>query len=85
MVPANYASQDAERLTWHGHYAFRRGIATLTSSISRDPMAAKCLLRHTSVNTTLTHYIKDVPQVTENAMTLVEELFVKPVPGTVRQ
>jgi hypothetical protein len=33
----------------------------------------------------LTHYVKDVPQVTENAMTLVEELFVKPAPGTVWQ
>jgi len=29
------------------------------------------------VNTTLIHYIKDVPEVTENAMALVEELFVK--------
>jgi hypothetical protein len=41
-------------------------------------MAAKGLLRHTSVSTTLNHYIKDVPEVTENAMDLVEELF-KPV------
>jgi hypothetical protein len=48
-------------------------------------MAAKGLLRHTSVHTTLTHYIKDVPQVTENAMNLVEELF-KPVdPKVVQQ
>ncbi len=46
--------------------------------MSRDPMAAKGLLRHSSVNTTLTHYIKDVSEVTENAMSLVEELF-KPV------
>jgi len=29
--------------------------------MTRDPMAAKRLLRHSSVNTTLTHYIKDVP------------------------
>jgi len=46
--------------------------------VSRDPMAAKGLLRHTSVRTTLNHYIKDVPQVTEKAMNLVEELF-KPI------
>jgi integrase len=77
--PENYASADAKRLTWHGYYAFRRGIATLTSSVAHDPMAAKGLLRHTSVSTTLAHYIKDVPEVTENAMTLVEELFTKPV------
>jgi hypothetical protein len=77
--PANYSSPDVKCIVWHGYYAFRRGIATLASSISRDPMAAKGLLRHTSVNTTLTHYIKDVPEITENAMTLAEELFVKTV------
>jgi hypothetical protein len=48
-------------------------------------MAAKGLLRHTSVSTTLNHYIKDVPQVTENAMSLVEELFNKPVAPDVLQ
>jgi integrase len=72
--PENYES-GAKQVSWHGYYAFRRGIATLASSVARDPMAAKGLLRHTSVNTTLKHYIKDIPQVTENAMTLVEELF----------
>jgi hypothetical protein len=40
-------------------------------------MAAKGLLRHSSVNTTLTHYIKDVPEVTANAMTQVEALFTQ--------
>jgi hypothetical protein len=55
------------------------------SSVSRDPMAAKGLLRHTSVNTTLTHYIKDVPEVTANAMTLVKELFAKPLSPDVVQ
>jgi len=29
-------------------------------------MAAKGLLRHSSVNPTLAHYIKDVPEVTAN-------------------
>jgi hypothetical protein len=77
--PQNY-NTDEKPIEWRGYYAFRRGIATLTSSVSRDPMAAKGLLRHTSVNTTLTHYIKDVPEVTENAMTLVEELFAKDAP-----
>jgi len=76
LNPENYPA-NAKRLTWHGYYAFRRGIATLASSISRDPMAAKGLLRHSSVNTTLAHYIKDVPDVTKNAMTQVEQLFTR--------
>ncbi len=76
---------NAKRIEWHGYYAFRRGIATLASSVVRDPMAAKGLLRHTSVNTTLTHYIQDVPQVTENAMTLVEGLFKPVAPELVKQ
>jgi integrase len=76
LNPENY-EPDTKRLTWHGYYAFRRGIATLASSVSRDPMAAKGLLRHSSVNTTLTHYIKDVPEVTENAMNQVELLFTQ--------
>jgi len=76
LNPENYA-ENAKRLTWHGYYAFRRGIATLTSSVSRDPMAAKGLLRHSSVNTTLAHYIKDVPEVTKNAMNQVEQLFTQ--------
>jgi integrase len=83
--PENYPTPDAKKLIWHGYYAFRRGIATLTSSVSRDPMAAKGLLRHTSVNTTLNHYIKDVPEVTENAMSLVEELFKPVAVGTAKQ
>jgi hypothetical protein len=35
-------------------------------------MAAKGLLRHSSVNTTLKHYIKEVPEVTQRAMKKVE-------------
>jgi hypothetical protein len=38
-------------------------------------MAAKGLLRHSSVNTTLAHYIKDVPEVTADGMARVEQLF----------
>lgn len=76
LNPENYA-QNAKPLTWHGYYAFRRGIATLANTVSRDPMAAKGLLRHSSVNTTLAHYIKDVPEVTKNAMTQVEALFTR--------
>jgi hypothetical protein len=45
------------------------------TAITRDPMAAKGLLRHSSVNTTLAHYIKDVPEVTANGMAHVEQLL----------
>jgi hypothetical protein len=86
--PKNYPepkTKDFKPLEWHGYYAFRRGIATLTSSVVRDPMAAKGLLRHTSASTTLNHYIKDVPQVIENAMSLVEELFKPVAPELVKQ
>jgi hypothetical protein len=30
LNPENYA-ENAKRFTWHGYYAFRRGIATLAS------------------------------------------------------
>jgi len=44
-------------------------------------MAAKGLLRHSSVNTTLAHYIKDVPEVTQQAMKQVEALLADGVKG----
>jgi hypothetical protein len=40
-------------------------------------MAAKGLLRHSSLNTTLLHYIKDVPEVTAIGMARIEHLFSK--------
>jgi hypothetical protein len=39
-----------------------------------DTMAAKGLLRHTSVATTQKHYIKDVPEITLQAMKKIEVL-----------
>src|SRR6266404_4432715 len=71
----NGQSKDWTPLAWQGYYALRRGIATQLNTITRDPMAAKGLLRHSSVNTTLTHYIKSVPEVTANGMAQVEQLF----------
>jgi integrase len=68
-------SKDWNPLEWQGFYSLRRGIATQLTAITRDPMAAKGLLRHSSVNTTLAHYIKDVPEVTANGMAQVEQLF----------
>jgi hypothetical protein len=62
------------KLQWHSWYALRRGIATLLSSIEKDPLAAKGLLRHASVTTTLEHYIKEVPEITLEAMNKIESL-----------
>jgi integrase len=68
-------SKNWRPIEWHGFYSLRRGIATQLTAITHDPMAAKGLLRHSSVNTTLAHYIKDVPEVTANGMAQVEKLF----------
>jgi len=75
---ANYCngqSKDWTPLEWQRYYSLRRGIATQLNTITRDPMAAKGLLRNSSLNTTLTHYIKSVPEVTANGMAQVEQLF----------
>src|ERR1700756_2372732 len=75
---ANYRDGEAKNwkpLEWHGFYALRRGIATRLNTINRGPMAAKGLLRHSIVSTTLAHYIKDVPEITANGMAQVEQLF----------
>ena len=64
----------AAGIPWHGWYALRRGIATLLNSVEKDPMAAKGLLRHTSVITTQKHYIKEVPATTLAAMQKIEVL-----------
>jgi integrase len=65
----------AKGIEWHGWYSLRRGIATTIKSVSNDSLAAKGLLRHSSVITTERHYIKDVPENTLNAMNRLEELF----------
>lgn len=44
------------------------------ASLAKDPIAAKGLLRHSSVSTTERHYIKDVPERTLKAMKLLEAL-----------
>ena len=64
-------------LEWHDVYSLRRGIATQLAAITLDPMAAKGHLRHSSVHTTLAHYIKDVPEVSANGMAQVDQLFTK--------
>jgi integrase len=59
---------------WHGWYALRRGVATAITALSKDSLAAKGLLRHSSISTTQRHYIKDVPATTFHAMKLLETL-----------
>jgi integrase len=59
---------------WYGWYALRRGVATAVTVLSKDSLAAKGLLRHSSVSTTERHYIKNVPSVTLDAMKLLESL-----------
>lgn len=59
---------------WHGWYALRRGVATAVTALSKDSLAAKGLLRHSSISTTQRHYIKDVPSTTLDAMKLLETL-----------
>lgn len=66
---------EAAKLEWRGWYALRRGVATTLASLSRDPLASKGLLRHSSLNTTQAHYIKDVPENTLSAMHRLEVLF----------
>jgi hypothetical protein len=65
----------AKKLEWHGWYSLRRGVATTIKSMSKDSLAAKGLLRHSSVSTTERHYIKDVPENTLQAMNQLEKLF----------
>jgi hypothetical protein len=60
-------------IAWHGWYALRRGVATTVTALS-DSLAAKGLLRHSSVSTTERHYIKDVPESTLQAMKRLETL-----------
>jgi hypothetical protein len=50
------------------------GEPDVVNSDEKDPMAAKGLLRHSSVVTTQKHYIKEVPAVTLAAMKKIELL-----------
>jgi integrase len=70
---------------WHGWYAFRRGIATEITSATKDVLAAKGLLRHSNISTTMAHYVKDVPDATARGMKLMEELCSKREVATVQR
>jgi len=58
---------------WYGWYALRRGVGTAVADRSNS-LAAKGLLRHSSVGTTERHYIKDVRESTLEAMKMLETL-----------
>jgi integrase len=64
---------DTSLPVWHGWYSLRRGVGTAVADLS-DSLAAKGLLRHSSVSTTERHYIKDVPESTLQAMKRLEAL-----------
>jgi integrase len=67
---------------WHGWYSLRRGVATTLAGLTKDGMASKGLLRHTNLATTTRHYVKDVPENTQNAMNLLETLCTTCAPET---
>lgn len=67
--------RDTSLPRWHGWYSLRRGVATVITALSKDSLAAKGLLRHSSVSTTERHYIKDVPQNTIQAMKRLEAMW----------
>jgi integrase len=64
-------------MDWHGWYSLRRGVATTLAGLTKDGMASKGLLRHSNLATTTRHYVKDVPENTQNAMILLDSLFTK--------
>ena len=68
--------------TWHGWYSLRRGVATTLAGLTKDGMASKGLLRHTNLATTTRHYVKDVPENTQNAMNLLETLCTQSAPNS---
>jgi len=72
VIPA--LKQADPPIVWYGWYALRRGIATTIADLSNS-VAAKGLLRHSSISTTERHYIKDVPESTNRAMRQLEALL----------
>jgi|HubBroStandDraft_3_1064219.scaffolds.fasta_scaffold151837_2 hypothetical protein len=49
-------------------------MATEVTAVTKDALAAKGLSRHSSVGTTMAHYIKDVPEATRRGMEQIEAL-----------
>jgi hypothetical protein len=59
---------------WKGFYALRRGIGTALAAVD-SPMAAKSVLRHPNIATTMAHYVKSVDAPTIRGLDKVSALF----------
>jgi integrase len=59
---------------WQGWYALRRGLGTIATK-EESVLAAKGLLRHKNIATTMAHYIKDVPSEAIRAADKISALF----------
>ena len=60
---------------WKGFYALRRGIATAVTDVDSSPVAAKSVLRHSNVSTTMAHYVKSVDAAAVRAVDKISVLF----------
>ncbi len=63
----------AKGIDWPTYYGMRRGIGTSVANQVKDANAAKGLLRHANLSTTMTHYIKSTPENTRHAMQAIEQ------------
>jgi len=63
-------------IEWPTYYGLRRGIGTSVANQVKDANAAKGLLRHSNLSTTMTHYIKSTPENTRQAMQAIEQRAV---------
>jgi hypothetical protein len=64
---------DATGIAWHGFGPNRTGISTLATALGKDNgLAAKGLLRHSTLATTDRNYIQTVPAETLAALTELE-------------
>jgi len=65
---------DKAGIVWHGWYSLRRGAATALTSVD-SALAAKTMLRHSNIQTTNAHYIKDDAPGARRAAAKVDALF----------
>jgi len=65
---------DTSLPVWKGWYALRRGLGTIAAK-EESILAAKGLLRHKNIATTMTHYIKDIPSEAVRAADKISALF----------
>ncbi|HSB75804.1 MAG TPA: hypothetical protein VLC12_09155, partial [Terriglobales bacterium] len=57
---------------WRGWHALRRGVASTLHALGVDDLTIQRVLRHASVQTTQTHYIKSAPEAAVAAMAKLE-------------